>query len=238
MTLVRSGSSSIRSAAVFKEPILSWTAEVPSRFFRAMYGSLKELLYIRPSDFVVATGVSLGDCRAALRISGGNSTLSLMANGIIAEFPNIAPDNINLANSVIFQGYEAFRKEFDEIEIDSIESSIGRHFEIVDSGRFQDFIATGEQTTLQERALKFDDVVFEAALRFKLIGKDGKWSSKVTVEKSDIGENYIFVFREIIVSNLSEIETTLQQFELIESIDLMVRELVGLEIARQDSDAN
>lgn len=223
---------------MFKEPILSWTAEVPSRFFRAMYGSLKELLYIRPSDLVAATGVSLGDCRAGLRIFGGNSTLSLMASGVIAEFPYVAPEQINFANSVIFQGYEAFRREFNEVEIVSIQSNVGRHFEIVNNVQFQDFVAALAHTELQERALKFGDALFEAALCFKLVSKDGKWNSKVSVDKSDLGENYIFVFRELVVSNLVGFEAAQQQFDLIKNIDSMIRELVGLEFERQDSDAN
>ena len=52
MTSVRLHSSLIRAGAVFKVPILSWTAEVPSRFFRALYGALNDMLYIQPTDFV------------------------------------------------------------------------------------------------------------------------------------------------------------------------------------------
>jgi len=131
MTPVRLENCFLRAGAVFTEPILSWTSEVPSRFFRALYRSLNNMLYIQPSDFVAPAGVSLGDCSAVLRILGGNSTLTLRANGIIADFPAISPDRIPFANAVIYQGYEAFIAEFKEIEIGSIESNAGYHFAIL-----------------------------------------------------------------------------------------------------------
>src|SRR3989304_8381639 len=107
MTTFRPHSSSIRAGAGFKVPILSWTAEVPLRFFRAVHGALNEVLYIQPSDLVAIAGQSLGDCSAVLRIFGGSSTLTLKANAVIAEFPSIASDRVEFVNSLIYQGYQA-----------------------------------------------------------------------------------------------------------------------------------
>lgn len=238
MALVRLKSSFIRAAAVFKEPLLSWTAEVPSRFFRAMYGSLNERLYIQPNDLVASAGVSLGDCSAALRIFGGNSTLTLRANGLIADLPHILPDKFEFTNSVILQAYEALRTEFSELEIRSVESNVGHHFEIAGDGQARDILAVGDQTALLKRAHDIRDVVIEPALRFRLVSKDGIWRSNVTVEKSDLLENGIFLLREIVVSNLAGCETPQQQFDLITRIDLMIIEVVGLEFESQVNDAD
>lgn len=237
MALVRLKSSSIRAAAVFKEPILSWTSEVPSRFFRAMYGSLNEMLYIQPSDLVAVAGVSLGDCSTALRILGGNSTLTLKATGIIADFLSISPDRIEFSNSVILQGYEAFRTEFSEVEIRSIESNVGHHFEIAGNGQPRDILAIGDHTVLLKRAHDIRDVVVEPALRFRLVSKDAKWNCNVSMEQSDFVENGIFLYREIVVSNLDGYETPQQQLDLITHIDLMIIELVGLEFESQVNNA-
>ncbi len=238
MALVRLKSSSIRAAAVFKVPLLSWTSEVPSRFFRAMYGSLNDMLYIQPSDLVAVAGVSLGDCSTALRILGGNSTLTLKATGVIADLPNVLPDRIDFSNSVILQGFEAFRTEFSELEIRSVESNVGHHFEVAGDGQARDILAVGDQTALLKRAHDIRDVVVEPALRFRLVSKDGKWSGKVGVEQSEFVENGIFLFREIVVSNLAGCETPQQQLDLITRIDLMIIELVGLEFESQVNDAD
>ncbi len=228
MTAFRLHSAFIRAAAIFKVPILSWTAEVPSRFFRALYGALNEMLYIQPSDFVAPAGASLGDCSAALRIFGGNSTLTLKANAIIAEFPSISHDKIEFADAVIFQGYQALRTEFRELEIRSIEANAGRHLEITGDSKARDIFAAGSQTELQERAHNLREAVVEPGMRFRIVSKDGKWSSKITVEKSEVVKDGIFLLRENIISDLSDCETTQQQFDLIQRIDLMGFELVGL----------
>lgn len=238
MTAFRLHSAFIRAGAIFRVPILSWTAEVPSRFFRALYGALNEMLYIQPSDFVVLTGVSLGDCSAALRIFGGNSTLTLKANAIIAEFPSISHDKIEFADAVIFQGYQALRTEFGELEIGSIEANAGRHLEITGDRKAWDILAVGSQTELRKRADDLRDAVVEPGMRFRLISKDGKWNSKVTVEKSEVVKNGIFLLREIIINDLSDCETPQQQFDLIRQIDLMALELVGLKPEAQGNDAN
>lgn len=228
MATVRLHNSFIRAGAVFKAPILSWTHEVPARFFRAVYGVLNEILYIQPSDFIAPGGLSLGDCSAALRIFGGNSTLTLRANGVIADFPGITPDRIQFVNSVIFQGYNALRTEFSELEIRSIESNAGHHLEIVGDGSAQEVLASDRNTALEGRARKIKDVVVEPATRFRLVGKDGKWNCKVTLEKSEIVKDGVFLYREIIVSDLSDCETTQQQFELVEHIDQAILALTDL----------
>lgn len=228
MTTVRLHSSFIRAGAIFKEPILSWTAEVPSRFFRAVYGALNEILYIQPTDFVAPVGVSLGDCSAALRIFGGNSTLTLKANGVIADFPGIAPERIAFANSVIFQGYQALRTEFSELEIGSILANAGHHLEVSGDGKAQDILAATSQAKLPKHSQEIPDIVIEPGMRFRIVGKDGKWNCSVTGEKSEVVQNGIFLLRELVVSDLTGYETTQQQFDLVERIDHMILDLVGL----------
>lgn len=235
MTTVRPHNSFIRAGAVFKVPILSWTSEVPARFFRAVYGALNEILYIQPSDFVAPGGLSLGDCSAELRIFGGNSTLTLKANGVIADFPSITPDRIPFVNSVIFQGYEALRAEFSELEVRSIESNAGHHLEIVGDGSVQEVLAGDRNSALERRVRKSKDLVFEPAARFRLVSKEGKWNCKVTLEKSEVVNDGIFLYREIIASDLSDCETTQQQFELIEHIDQTVLTLTDLALETQSN---
>lgn len=238
MATFRLHSSFIRAGAAFKVPILDWTAEVPSRFFRSIYEALGELTYIQPSDFFAPAGVSLGDCSAALHIFGGNSTLTLKANGVIADFPSITPDRIEFVNSVIFQGYEALRTEFSELEVGTIEANAGHHIEIDDGSKDHDILAAGSHMELEKRARNLRDAVVEPGMRFRLVAKNGQWNSKVTVEKSEAVESGVFLLREIILSDLSDCETTQQQFDLIEQIDLMILELIGLKPEAQEDDAN
>ncbi len=238
MTSVRLHSSFVRVGAVFKIPILSWTGEVPSRFFRAVYGALSEVLYIQPSDFVAPAGVSLGDCSATLRIFGGDSTLTLRANAVIADFPRIPPDRIQFYNGVIFQSYQALRTEFSELEIGSIEANAGHYLEITGDGKVEDVFTVVQNTALENRARNIQDVVVEPAMRCRLVSKDGKWNCKVTLEKSEMVTKGIFLHREIIVSDLSDCETTQQQLELVERIDQIILRLFSLEPETQSNGAN
>ncbi len=143
-----------------------------------------------------------------------------------------------VADAVIFQGYQALRTEFRELEIRSIEANAGRHLEITGDSKARDILAVGSQAELLKRADVLRDVVVEPGMRFRLISKDGKWNSKVTVEKSEVIENGIFLLRELIINDLSDCETPQQQFDLIRQIDLMALELVGLTAEAQRNDTN
>ena len=238
MTAVRLTSSSLRAGAVFEVPILSWTAEIPSRFFQAIHGALNDILYIQPSDLYAPSGISLGDCSAVLRIFGGNSTLTLKANGVSFDFPSTTPDKNEFVDWVIFRGYEALRSEFSELEVASIEAIAGFHLEIIGDAKAQDVLfASSRHTELVKRATSLQDVVIEPGMRFRLVGKNGKWNCKVFVENSDLVENGVFLFREIIISDLSECQTVEQQFELVYQINQNILALVGLELETQGNDA-
>jgi hypothetical protein len=206
-----------------------------------MYNSLNKLVLIRPSDFVALAGMSLGDCSAALRIFGGSSTLTLKADGIIADFPGFAPDRIEFTNSVIIQGYEAFREEFNELGIKSIESSAGYHLEITGDAQAGSLLGANAQPVLQQRSQNIRDAIFESALRFRLVGKDGKWNAKVTAERSelpDLAENGVFLLRQVVVSDLTGYQTVRQQFDLISSIDDMIFEVLDLDFGSRSGDAD
>ena len=83
---------------------------------------------------------------------------------------------------------------------------------------------------LKKRADDLGNVIVEPGMRFRIVSKDGKWISKITVEKSQLVKNGIYLLREIIVSDLSDCESTQQQFDLVERIDRIGTELVGLKL--------
>ncbi len=225
---VRSGDAFIRAGAAFKVPILSWTNEIPSRFFKALYHSLSEILYIQPSDFSAPSGQSLGDCSAVLSIFGGNCSLMLKSSGIIADFPNLGPDRIEWANSVILQGYQAIRSEFDELEISTLETTLGHHFAYSDERRVKEILSSGKPQNQIDLTCNLAGAIVEHGLRFGLIGPDGKWNTRVTVEKSNSVQNGIFLLRETKINNLEGYDTPAQQLALIDQIDLMALEVAGL----------
>lgn len=229
-TVIRLDTSYIRTAAIFEEPILSWTSEIPARLFRALYSSLNEILFIQPNDFFAPSGVSLGDCSAGLRIFGSTSTLTLKANAVITDFPNVPADRVQFATTVIYQGYEAFLGEFREVKIRSIEAIASSHFEIHGDKRIEDIVGAGGLSNLHERGSILDEVVYEPGLRFRVVSKSGDWNCKVMVEKSDILQGGLFMHREFLLSDLSAYGEPRQQLDMIQQVDRMIFELMGLSI--------
>jgi len=217
-----------RAGAAFKVPILSWTNKIPLRFFEALYGALNKMLYIQPSDFSAPSGQSLGDCNATLSIFGGNSTLMLKPSGIIADFPNLGPDKVDWANTVILQGYEAIRSEFSELEIDTLDATAGYHFAYSEEKRIKEILSPGEPKKQIDLTDDHGSVTVEDGLRYGLVGFDGRWNARITVERSNAVESGIFIYREIKVNKLEGYETSTQQLKLIEQIDLMIFEFAGM----------
>jgi hypothetical protein len=239
MTAVRLHSSSVRAGAVFEVPILSWTAEIPSRFFRAVYYALNELLYIQPGDLFALSGPSLGDCSVALRIFGGNSTLTLRPNAAIVEFPNTNSDRSEFVDWVVFNGYKALKSEFSEVVIGSIEANAGFHLEFIgDDTAHEVLVENSRHAELAKRAIGLAEVVIEPGVQFRLVDKDGKWNCRATLENSYLVENGVYLFREIVISDLSDYQTVEQQFELIHQINQNILAVVGLELETQENGRN
>jgi hypothetical protein len=230
MNLVRLDNSAIRATAVFRDPLLSWTAEVPLRFFRAMYGALSNVLHIQLSDFAATPGTTLADCSASLRVFGSNTTLTLRPNALVADFPVIAAAQLQFANSLILQGYEATRSEFSELQIASITSNAAHYFKIADDAQVYDVLGFDSEAEWQKRGKAHTDIVVERGLRFKLVDKQGRWNSRVTIEKSEIATSDIFLHRELHISDVSGLDTARQIFELVSDVDNKILQFLRMKV--------
>jgi hypothetical protein len=229
MKIVGIGNSFIRAAAVFSKPIFFWSPEIASRFFRALYVSLNDTLYIQPTDLIALGGQSLADCSASLRVFGGSSTLTLKANGLIAEFPTISAERLQFTNQVILRGYSAIREEFKELEIASVESNVGHHLKLDDADGYDALIRTscggGILTELLPKG-----IVLQPALRFRVTSEDGIWSARVTVEKSEAAESDLFLSRELIITKLDQIGHPQQQFDVVTRVDEIIYRMLDLKV--------
>jgi hypothetical protein len=230
MSLVRLDNSAIRASAVFREPLLWWTAEAPLRFFRAMYGALSNILHIQTSDLAATAGATLADCSASLRIFGSSNTLTLRANALVADFPAIPAAQLGFVNTLILQSYDAIKNEFTELEAASINSNAAHYFKLIDEKQPQNLLDRTDQVWLQGLSGAHADLVVEPALRFKLVDKEGRWNGRVTVEKSEISASDIFLHREIQINNLIGLDSTTALFELVTTIDYRILDIAGLKL--------
>jgi hypothetical protein len=70
----------------------------------------------------------------------------------------------------------------------------------------------------------------ERGLRFKLVDKQGRWNSRVTIEKSEIATSDIFLHRELHISDVSGLDTATQVFELVSDIDRKILQFARMKV--------
>ncbi len=237
MNSVRAISCSIGSFATFEVPILAWNADVPARFFNAVYSALKGTVTIRPDDFFVANGMSLGDCKAGFRVLGGANTLELTSNSLVATFPYFGGDQAAYVDAIILQTYAAVLNEFSEIRVDSIRSDANHHLALTGGATARDLLAAGAVKDIEKRSKNSGLVEIEPAIRFRIVDKNSKWNCRVGVEFSEYVAGGLFTDRSIMINDLTGRQAPDQQFKLVRHIEGMILELLQLEYVEGDSNA-
>lgn len=236
--LVSLDSCGVRAEAQFKTPILSWGQDITRRYFEAIYAALDDTLVMKPEDFVITAGSSLGNCSAALHVLGTNSALTLRPDCIVASFPTVDAESAEYVNSIVRQGYSAVLQEFDNVEVESVSSSVGYHFVGGDARQLQGLIAASTSDDFVEKFTQYDGVEMSPAMRFKLVSKDGKWNAHVAMEASAKVESGIYLYREIALSDLSDLSDVESQVETLNGINALIFESVGLVVQPKEDNAN
>jgi hypothetical protein len=201
----------------FKRPVFRWQ-ELPVRFFEMVYEALGTRLNIQPSELTINPTHSLGEARARYTIYGGASSVSLLADRISFDFPNLLPSDTSLVLEIMSTLHDAFPKAFPEVEQGRIEVQDYAHLDIGTQEAVNEFL-NGYRIAAVEAAFGEDfPIISMPSVRYAVVAQDASWKSVVSAEPSQLATTALFGSVVTTLLKVSPEQTYLEKAAFVQSI--------------------
>jgi hypothetical protein len=171
----------LRIEAIFSRPILDWE-RTSARFYSMVYDALATKIPVNVGDFSMQPAMTLGEVRARYSIYGGATSVTLHANKIVFDFPNLIPSDFPIVREVIFSIHDAFPKAFPDLDYKTIEMLSYEHVELLEDGAVELFLERYKVSGV-ENSFK-SPIVSGPAMKFAVISQDQKWQCSFAAERS------------------------------------------------------
>jgi hypothetical protein len=222
-TPLRSG---FRADALFTRPILDWE-HVSSRFFAMVHDALAGKTNPSVADFSVNPASVLGEARARYRLFGGATSISIQADRLAFDFPNLLPADYPIVFDVIAAIHDAFPKSFPELKCERVEAQSVDHLDLVENGAVERFLGRYEIATTDNAFPS--PVVMQPGLKFTVVAEDQSWQCTLLAERSLLSATALFVTLNMSIGALSDVPSYSDKMARITAVTNSVLRFIGLE---------
>ena len=232
MIQVQSANSSIFVNAAFSPPLFEWKG-VPAQFFEMVHSALTPNLAISPRDFSVHIGNSLDDVLAKFNIFGGASAVTLSAERLSIEFPNVSSKEYEFVLHLMSQIDASFSIKFPDRKRTTLQITSFEHADIVSD---YTSIAYLEQFSIPsaKRICAENEALHLPSGKFVMSGNDATWRALCSVELSEQVANALFLHFELTLLNLWESDTFDSKMKRFKQISDLCMEALDLEWANDE----
>ena len=213
MVKIRSSKITVYVDFDFSPIIFEWH-NVPGRFFEMIESALVPILGIsNPNNFAVQPSDFIGEVAARYNIFGGSNSVSLLANKLTAEFPNVSPGDTELIIKILGAVYSGFCEKFSERQCSVVRVRLYEHANIIDGSKSMDYLSR-YSIPIENSELDELDLEIQPTGRFLVNSNVGGWSAVCMVEISDILKNTLFLEFEptFNIENDDTFDTILERF--------------------------
>jgi hypothetical protein len=211
----------------FKRPILEF-GNTPGRFFSMMYDCLAGKIQVNTSDFSVRTGNTLGEVQAKYNVFGGITSVSMHADRLVFDFPNLVPNDFPVVRQIIEATHDAFPKVFAELDYERADIQSSEHLEVMHETNVQELLARYEMKSVSAVFGKGRVVQWPAA-KFELISEDQRWQCTCTIERSLLKATAVFVALVISLRKLTSQSPFVEKATLVQEVSRSCLAVFGLE---------
>jgi hypothetical protein len=212
--------------AFFERPILDWSGVMP-RFFGMIFKSVGTKIPVKASEFSAVAANNLGEVQGRYNIYGGESSFSLYADRLSANFPVLIPSDYELAGDLLKAVHDAFRSEFPDCSFGRTETSVLDHAEILPPHTVHGFLSKYRLASLDEAF--GTGAIVEPSVKFKLKGTDQAWELDAVVEQSVFHAAALFLAYNIKLRDVTKLPTYEEKSAFAAQISDLALSALGLE---------
>jgi hypothetical protein len=220
----------------FKRPILEFT-NAPARFFSMIYDCLAGKIQVNASDFSAHHGNMLGDVLARYNIFGGVTSVTILADRLAFDFPNLLPNDFLVAIQIIEAAHDAFPKAFPELDYERADVQTHEHLDVMHETKVKELLAPYEIKSVAAVFGKGRVVQWPAA-KSELISEDQRWQCTCTIERSLLKPTAVFVALATSLRKLTPGGPFSQKAELAREVWRSCLAVFGLEIDDATADGS
>lgn len=205
---------------------LDWRA-LPQQFFGMLHGKLGNKLNIQPSELSGQHGTQLSEVRARYNIYGGSSAVTLFADRIAFDFPNVTGDDLPLVYDIMGTVHDGFPAAFPELKFGRAEVQDRCHFDLGSQDQVKAFF---DRFAFQPVRDAFADVPsqFVFGPKFQVVSEDGLFRCELFVEPSAVSSNAVFGSLNSTLSMVDGPKPFLEKLQFV--LNLTQRCLGGLDL--------
>lgn len=211
----------------FDRPIFDWTG-VMARFFDLILKQVGARVPVNVNEFSTHAPSKVSDIYARYNVYGGPSSVTLYADKLTIDFPNLSPADIPLVGELLKFVHDGVAAEFTQISYSRVDIQSGTHMEVLPPDSTKDVLDRYQIKSVQD-TFREAGAVTEGCIKFAAKSSSPPWSYSLSVEQSLLNAAAVFVFSTVSLTDAKAIPTFEEKIKLIASIAGLALKSFGAE---------
>ena len=214
---------------IFDRPIFDWTG-VMQKFFDMVFRSVGKRIPVVVNEFSTHVPGRVSEIYARYNVYGGPSSISLFADKLSFDFPNLLPADIPLVRELLRVVHDDFAAEFTQVSYGRVDIQGGSHLEILAPDTVKNFL---DQYQIKSVEKIFGEVgaITEPAIRFSAKNSNPPWTYALMIEQSLLHAAAVYVHSNLSLTNGAMVPTFEEKMRLVNHIGSLTQSAFGAEQA-------
>ena len=211
----------------FDRPIFDWTG-VMQAFFEMIFTRVGVAIPVSVNEFSTFASGKLNEMHARYNVYGGPSSVSLFANKLAIDFPNLLPGDIPLVGQLQKIVHDGFAAEFKQVSYSRVDMQSGSHLEVLPPDTVKEALAKYQ---IQDVADVFREAgaITEPGIKFAAKSSSPPWSYSLMVEQSLLNASALYAHASVSLTDPKTVPTFEDKIELIAHIGKLALKAFGAE---------
>jgi hypothetical protein len=218
----------VKVVVPFIRPLFDWE-NVSGRFFSLVYDALLGKIAVNPGDFSLNPANILSDVRAKYSIYGGATSVTLHADRLVFDFPNIIPSDYPTVTNVVTSIHDAFPKAFPAQQFHTLDVQTLEHMDLIDLEGVRLFLERFKVKASEESFAS--SVVIHPQVKFTALAQDQSWECSFAAERSFLSATALFTAIGVTLRRVDPSTPYADKAQVIRTVTRSCLDVVGLENA-------
>jgi hypothetical protein len=216
----------------FRRPIFDFS-NFGAAFFSMIRDGLVGKYVVNASDFSLRSGNNLGEFQYKYNLFGGAASVTLTAEKLLFDFPNVTPVDGPVIMSVIQTIHDAFPVTFPNLGYDNVEAQAYSHYDVGDVAAVDKLLSRFLLPDVEKRP-ELGGVIQRPFGRLELTAEDQSWQCSTSIERSLLASTAVFVGSSLIMRKMNENVPFADKIAMGQKITSACLGVLGLELKRAD----
>ena len=211
----------------FDRPIFDWTG-VTQAFFEMIFTRVGATIPVSTNEFSTFASGKLNEMYARYNVYGGPSSVSLFADKLTIDFPNLLPGDTPLVGQLLKIVHDGFAAEFKQVSYSRIEMQSGSHLEVLPPDTVKEVLANYQIKDVAD-VFREAGAVTEPGIKFAAKSANPPWSYSLIAEQSLINASALYAYASVSLTDAKTVPTFEDKIGLIAHIGGLALKAFGAE---------